>query len=144
MNRKKENIELMEIVSKPENINQVEARTEHLAKELGFNEDDCVSLGIAVTEVVANAITHGNKRDQNKKVKVKFVFTDKVFEIHIRDQGPGFKPDSIDDPLKPENLLKESGRGIFIVRSLMDKVEYNFFKDGSEVVLIKNIPSPKK
>ena len=133
-------VQVIEIPSDPVHINRIESQTEMLAKRVGFDEDECVNLGIAVTEVVANAITHGNKKDANKKVVVTFRYSESFIEISIRDQGKGFKPENVDDPLKPENLYKESGRGIFIVKSLMDKVSYNFYDNGSEVVLFKSIP----
>ena len=139
MARIKEKVIEIAIPSIPEKIHFVEAKTEKLAKKLGFDEDTCDNLGIAVTEVVANAITHGNKKDKSKKVHIKFVYTNKVFKIHIRDEGTGFKPEEIANPLEPENIYKESGRGIFIVKTLMDDVKYMFDKNGSEIILIKKI-----
>jgi len=135
----KEKVIEIAIPSEPEQIHVVEAQTEKLAKKLGLDEDTRDSLGIAVTEVVANAITHGNRKDKTKKVFIKFVFSNKFIKIHIRDEGPGFKPDELANPLEPENIYKESGRGIFIVKSLMDDVKYTFNKNGSEIVLIKKI-----
>ncbi len=139
MAKGKENIIEISIPSEPDKIHFVEAETEKLAKELGFDEDTCDNLSIAVTEVVANAITHGNKKDKTKKVFIKYVFSDKVLKIHIRDEGRGFKPENIANPLEPENIYKESGRGIFIVNTLMDDVKYLFDQNGSEIILIKKI-----
>ena len=139
MAKRKENVYEISIPSEPEKIHVVESETEKLAKKLGFDEDTCDSLGIAVTVVVANAITHGNKKDKSKKVYIKFVYTNKIFKIHIRDEGKGFKPESIANPLDPENIFKESGRGIFIVNTLMDDVKYMFDENGSEIILIKKI-----
>ncbi|MBN2410422.1 ATP-binding protein [candidate division KSB1 bacterium] len=137
MAKGKEKIIEIAIPSEPDKIHYVEAETEKLAKKLGFDEDTCDNLGIAVTEVVANAITHGNKKDKTKKVYIKYVFSDKVLKIHIRDEGRGFKPENIANPLEPENIYKESGRGIFIVNTLMDDVKYLFDRNGSEIILIK-------
>ena len=139
MVKRKETIIEISIPSVPDKIHFVEEETEKLAKKLGFDEDTCDSLGIAVTEVVANAITHGNKKDKSKKVYIKYVYTDKVIKIHIRDEGRGFKPENIANPLDPENIFKESGRGIFIVNTLMDDVKYMFDENGSEIILIKKL-----
>jgi serine/threonine-protein kinase RsbW len=128
----------MIIPSKVSQIQVVEERAEKIAENLGFNEDERDSLAIAITEVVANAINHGNKRAKDKNVHVKFKTTTKSFIIHVQDEGEGFKPDELADPLKPENLLKESGRGIFIVKTLIDDVQYKFRKTGTEVILTKH------
>lgn len=129
----------MVIFSDPENIKKVEAKTERLAKRIGFSEDELDSLAISVTEIVANAIYHGNKRDNHKRVFIKFECRDKSIRISVRDEGPGFNPDQVANPLAPENLFKESGRGIFIVKTLMDDVRFKFLKDGTEIILIKKI-----
>ena len=128
----------MIIPSRVSQIQVVEERAEKIAKKLGFDENERDSLAIAITEVVANAINHGNKRAKDKNVHVKFVTTTKSFIIQVRDEGEGFNPDELADPLKPENLLKESGRGIFIVKTLIDDVQYKFRKTGTEVILIKH------
>ncbi len=128
----------MIIPSKVSQIQVVEERAEKIAKKLGFGEDERDSLAIAITEVVANAINHGNKRAKDKNVHVKFITTQKSFIIHVKDEGEGFNPDELADPLKPENLLKESGRGIFIVKTLIDDVQYKFRKTGTEVILTKH------
>ena len=135
----------MVIPSDPDQIQSVEQKTEELAKKAGFNEDDCDSLAIAVTEIVANAINHGNKRNIKKKVRVRFEIENHVLTIKVLDQGVGFDPKKLKNPLDPENLYKESGRGIFIVKTLMDGVEFRFLKSGTEVTLTKaktNASSP--
>ena len=128
----------MVIPSEPGHIQTVERKAEELALQLGFTEDERDSLAIAVTEVVANAILHGNKKIKSKKVFVKFVVSNRTLEIHVRDEGGGFKPEEVADPLQPENLYKDSGRGIFIVKTLMDEVKYHFNKTGTNVILIKH------
>ena len=125
----------------PSDISQiqiVEAKAEKIAQRLGFSEDECDSLAIAVTEIVANAINHGNKRNKQKSVYVKFIIKNNTFEIHVKDEGEGFDPNEIADPLKPENILKDSGRGVFIVKALVDDVKYKFDKTGTKVILIKH------
>ncbi|MBN2000499.1 ATP-binding protein [candidate division KSB1 bacterium] len=137
MTRKAENIKKMVISSKPENIHIVEQETEKIARKIGFCEDDLDSLAISVTEVVANAIMHGNGKDASKKVYIEFIYSKKQIEIHVRDEGIGFNPEGIANPLEPENLFKESGRGIFIVKTLMDDVSYKFHSSGTEIILLK-------
>lgn len=126
------------IPSLPDQIQAVEEKAEELATLAGFNEDDRDSLAIAITEMVANAIYHGNRGDASKKVHVRFVIDGEKLSIFIQDEGGGFNPKSLADPLKPENLLKDSGRGIFIVRTLMDDVRFKFSKTGTTVILVKN------
>lgn len=133
---KKQKIELV-IPSQISRIRQVEEKAEEIARGIGFSEDECDSLAIAVTEVIANAINHGNKRDKKKHVHIAFVTQNKSLEIHVRDEGEGFNPEEVANPLDPENLLKDSGRGIFIVNTLMDKVQFKFHENGTEVILTK-------
>jgi serine/threonine-protein kinase RsbW len=137
LNKASKNISEMVIYSDPENIKKVESRTERLAKKMGFSEEELDSLAISVTEIVANAIYHGNRKDKSKRVFIKFVTSAKKFVIHIRDEGVGFNPNLVANPLAPENLFKESGRGIFIVKTLMDEVKFKFLKKGTEIILTK-------
>lgn len=125
------------IISRLEEIGTVEKVAEKAADAMNFNEEEKDSLAIAVTEAVNNAIIHGNKKDIKKKVRVKFVLQENKLVVTVKDEGKGFDPDSISDPLAPENLLKESGRGIFILSTLMDEVKFNFRKNGTEIKLIK-------
>jgi serine/threonine-protein kinase RsbW len=132
-------VEKISIPSDPDKIQLVERKTERFATRIGLSEDDIDSLGIAVTEVVSNAIKHGNRGDISKKVHIEFTVEDRCVKVVIRDEGKGFDPDDIANPLDPENLYKDSGRGIFIVKELMDDVGYRFNKKGTEIILIKKI-----
>jgi len=125
------------IFSDLNNIGQVERVTEQIANYMHFSDDDKDSLAIAVTEIVGNAINHGNKRDITKKVSVDFEYQNDTIVVTISDEGKGFNVLEIENPLAPENLLKESGRGIFIVRALMDNVEFITTSNGSSVRLTK-------
>jgi serine/threonine-protein kinase RsbW len=125
------------IPSSLEQIETVEEMAEKAADVMNFNEDEKDSLAIAVTEAVNNAIIHGNKEDKKKTVTIKFAFDDNKLIVSIKDQGEGFNPQNVSDPLAPENLLKESGRGIFILSSLMDDVSFNFGTGGTEIIMIK-------
>ncbi len=126
----------MTIRSSLEEIEAVEKMAERAADKMKFSEEERDSLAIAVTEAVNNAIIHGNKQDRRKRVNLRFDFEGEKLIVKIKDQGTGFNPDKISDPLAPENLLKESGRGVFILSTLMDEVKFNFDK-GTEITLVK-------
>ncbi|RKX19734.1 MAG: ATP-binding protein, partial [Candidatus Zixiibacteriota bacterium] len=96
-------------------------------------------VAISVSEIVDNAIFHGNSGDVNKKVTVKIDIRKDEVEVVITDQGRGFDSDSIPNPVEKSNILKRVGRGIFIVRSLMDSVDFNFTSTGTRVVIKKRI-----
>ena len=117
----------------------VEELAETVADEAGLTGEDKDNLAIAVTEAVINAIIHGNKKEESKKVYIDFDVSKKKIKISVRDEGNGFDPDKLSDPLAPENILKESGRGIFILRSLMDKVDFLFSSLGTKVIMTKKI-----
>ena len=130
------------VPSLPESVETVEQLVEEHIRSLNFSDEECDSIAIAVTEAVNNAIYHGNKQDPDKMVEFEmFSYKDEVRFI-IRDQGTGFDPKGLPDPLLPENLLKESGRGIFIVKSLMDKVEFDFTPTGTTITLQKRRGAP--
>jgi len=135
--KKRKNEFEMTIPSSLEHIETVEKLCEKAADKMKFNEEDKDSLAIAITEAVNNAILHGNKQNENKHVTIKFLFEDRKLICKITDEGEGFNPNNVGDPLAPENLLKESGRGIFILSSLMDDVKYAFSENGTEIILTK-------
>jgi len=121
-----------------ETINHAEEQATKIAAAAGFSEDDTMSIAMAVREAAVNAVLHGNAYDPGKKVTLAFEQNDKDLTIVVRDQGKGVDVDSIPDPLAPENLLKQSGRGIFLMRSLMDEVQIHASETGTEVKLIKH------
>ena len=123
------------ISSQLSELAKVEQISETVSDKMGFNQDEKDNLAIAITEVVGNAIVHGNKQDPDKKVFVQFhIYTDRL-HVEIQDEGDGFDPEQVDDPLDPANLMKESGRGIFILQNLIDAVEFEFSKSGTKVHL---------
>jgi serine/threonine-protein kinase RsbW len=97
------------------------------------------NLNLAVSEALSNAMVHGNKLDPNKNVVVYIEIANDKVELGIKDSGKGFDPNSVPDPTKPENILKDSGRGIHIMRSFIDEVVYNFSDEGTELKLIISI-----
>jgi serine/threonine-protein kinase RsbW len=139
MERDAERIEIT-ISSRFENIELVQVIAEHLCENAGLDEDGSHWIGMAVREAVANAIKHGNKLDVKKKVHATFELEGSELEITISDEGQGFDPSKVSDPLNPQNLLKTSGRGIFYMRTFMDRVQYTFQPGGgTSLVMTKNL-----
>ena len=128
-------------------LDLVQVVSDRLAQMLHFDEDALTWMEVAVRESVINAIKHGNKLDPSKMVTVQFTTRPAVdpteLEIRVRDQGEGFDPEALPDPLAPENLLKSSGRGIFFMRSFMDDVRLVRVPGGGmEVCLVKKVAPP--
>lgn len=122
-----------------ETVNSAEATATQMASDAGFGDDDVMKIAMAVREAAINAVLHGNAYDPGKKVSLNFERTGGELVITIRDQGKGIDLESIPDPLAPENLLKTSGRGIFLIRSFMDEVEIHPSHAGTEIKLIKHV-----
>ena len=119
--------------------------SEHLARTVGLDDDSVHWVTVAVRESVVNAIKHGNCYDVGKRVHVEFTsLQDKDglgLGILVRDEGCGFDPSSIADPLAPENLLKANGRGIFLMRSFMDEMSFERAEQGGmQVRMVKRVP----
>ena len=108
-------------------------------KACGMNESDGDDFAIAVTEIVNNAIHHGNNNNIEKKVYINIRIVKSKLEASIKDEGNGFNPDQIGNPLDPQNLMKESGRGIFLIKQLTDSLDFNFSDNGTEIIITKNI-----
>jgi len=122
----------------------VQVVSDHLCRRLGFDEDAMHWVSVAVRESVINAIKHGNRNDQRKMVHVEFTSSmdpdNGGITVRVRDEGEGFEPEEIADPLAPENVLKSSGRGIFLIRSFMDDVELRRAPQGGmEVRMVKKL-----
>jgi len=125
-----------------EYLDLVQTVTDCITSFMGFDDDTAHWIGMSVRESVTNAIQHGNRLDQTKKVDICFETEQEYLQITVRDQGNGFKIDDLPNPLDPENLLKPSGRGIFYIRSFMDKVEFKALSHGGmEVHMVKRISS---
>jgi len=122
-----------------ETVESAEQAASRIAVESGFDDDDVMKISMAVREAAINAVLHGNAYDPVKKVSVDFETTASDLIITIRDQGHGLDVNKIPDPLAPENLLKTSGRGIFIIRSFMDEVQIQPSQTGTEIKLIKHV-----
>jgi serine/threonine-protein kinase RsbW len=121
--------------SKPRNVGRVEGFLKKIGHVAHLDEIQEHKLMIALTEAVNNAILHGNRSREEKKVRVVCELQEDGVLFTVTDEGRGFKPDSVANPLREENLMKESGRGIFLMRTLMDRVEFHRHVGGMEVKL---------
>ena len=131
----------LDIASRFELLDSVGAVLAHVAGILGFDDEASHYMNVAVRESVVNAIKHGNKGDETKRVAVAFTLHPNALEVRVQDQGSGFDPSEVPDPTNPENLLKAAGRGIFFMRSFMDEVSYTFSpRGGTTVRLVKKVP----
>src|SRR5439155_3271656 len=115
----------LEFSSAFEMLDFVQVVSDHLARGVGLDEDSLHWVSVAIRESVINAIKHGNRNDASKHVFVEFETSQASvpeLAIRVRDEGEGFDPETLANPLDPENLLKSSGRGIFLIRNFMDDV----------------------
>jgi serine/threonine-protein kinase RsbW len=125
-------------------VDLVQVVCDRMGQLAEFDEDAVHWIGVAVRESVINAIKHGNREHPDKLVTIEFAFTpiDAPTElvVCVTDQGEGFEPQEVADPLAPENVLKSSGRGIFFMRSFMDDVQlYRAPDGGMEVRMVKKL-----
>jgi serine/threonine-protein kinase RsbW len=109
-----------------------------MAQRAGFDEDDLLRIGMAVRESMVNAVVHGNRYNANKKVRFSVAHEGGRYTVRIADEGEGFDFEAVPDPLQPENLMRTSGRGLFLIRSFMDEfLMAHLEQGGTEVTLIK-------
>lgn len=126
----------IEIESDPNNLITIEEFVNYFAKDLGLSEEQLSVLLLAVTEAATNAIIHANKCDVKKLVKIHAQIENSKLVVKIKDEGKGFDPTALPDPTRPENLLKDSGRGVFLMKVYMDEVKYNNTPSGLETILV--------
>jgi len=127
----------IEFASKAVNISLVEDFIDNVIKDHNIKEDLFGNILVAVTEGANNAIIHGNKEDESKKVTITVEDKDSKLTFFIEDEGEGFDPDSLPDPTAPENLEKPTGRGIFLIKQLADHAL--FHNNGRKVEIRFNI-----
>jgi serine/threonine-protein kinase RsbW len=125
-------------------VDLVQVLSDRMGEMAVFDEDAIHWVGVAVRESVINAIKHGNRENYDKLVTVEFTFTPVAepgeLVVRVLDEGEGFDPQEVADPLAPENILKSSGRGIFFMRSFMDDVVLRRGADGGmEVRMVKKL-----
>jgi serine/threonine-protein kinase RsbW len=137
----------LEFTSTFEMLDFVQVVSDHLARGIGLDEDSLHWVSVAIRESVINAIKHGNRNDAGKRVFVEFETATRAdvpeLAIRIRDQGEGFDPEQVANPLDAENLLKSSGRGIFLIRNFMDDVQLQRAPEGGmEIRMVKRVQPP--
>ena len=123
----------------------VQVVSDYIGRMSGLDEDSLHWVSVAVRECVVNAIKHGNRNDESKRVVVEFSpvppHNPEELVIRVEDEGEGFDPQELADPLAPENILKSSGRGIFLIRNFMDDVQLQRGKHrGMEIRMVKKVP----
>jgi serine/threonine-protein kinase RsbW len=110
------------LTSTLESVDRAEAEVSRIAAEGGFAEEEVFQIGMAVREGMVNAVVHGNRYSEKKKVRLTVISEPARFVIRIEDEGEGFDLQSIPDPTAEENLLRQSGRGLLLIRSFVDEV----------------------
>lgn len=135
----------LDIASRFEMLDVVQTVLTQCCAIAGFEEEAVHYMAVAVRESVVNAIKHGNEQEESKRVHLQFTIHERTLEIQVRDEGKGFDPATVADPLAPENLLRAYGRGIFFMRQFMDEVTHSFpAKGGTLVRLVKRVPVTPK
>ena len=128
----------LEMTSRIEMLQTADVLVSHLARVAGFDDNAVDDIRVALDESVVNAILHGNRLDATKRVTLEVALLPGSLELRIQDEGGGFDPASVPDPLAPENMLRTGGRGILLMRSLMDEVRFSrSAKGGTELTLVK-------
>lgn len=129
--------EEISIANDPQHVQELIEITERKIIEASIPGDIADDVSIALLEAVNNAIIHGNQRNFNKNVTIRLTIADRQIELVVSDEGSGFDPAQLDDPSKPENIFRPTGRGLFFIRQLMDEVEINSSTAGSEIIMRK-------
>jgi serine/threonine-protein kinase RsbW len=130
------------IASRFENIELVQAVVDEALKEKGVADDTRHWVGLALREAVANAIKHGNRQDPEKQVEIEATIDSGRLELRIADEGDGFDPSAVADPLAEENRFRASGRGIFYMKRFMDEVEYATSPSGGTALTLRKRLEP--
>lgn len=128
---------MFDISSKIENLRIVEKAVDEISTDYNLSSELYGNILIATIEAANNAILHGNKLDESKRVNIKFKIDDKFLSVTIKDQGNGFDYSNIPDPTAPENIEKINGRGVFLMERLSDKIVFS--DNGTKVELLFNI-----
>jgi serine/threonine-protein kinase RsbW len=135
----------LEFSSSLDVLEVVAVMSDQVGRLIGLNDDAMHWVTMAVRESVINAVRHGNQNDQHKRVFVEFILNrapdPEGLTVRVRDEGEGFDPSGVADPLSPENVLKSGGRGVFLIRSFMDEVVLQRAPEGGmEIRMVKHLP----
>ncbi|PNW61797.1 UNVERIFIED_CONTAM: hypothetical protein BEN50_25745 [Euhalothece sp. KZN 001] len=131
-------LQTLTLQSTYEEIERIEKLLNDLQQEFGFSDEFYARLMLGVSEAATNGILHGNKLDASKTVEIKAFKDGRKLVFESKDQGKGFDPEAIPDPLAEENLLKTSGRGVFLMKEYADDVSYS--ENGTRLTLTFNLP----
>ncbi|MCX7875875.1 MAG: ATP-binding protein [Melioribacteraceae bacterium] len=127
------------VKSNPEVLPELEENIVEIAKSLKLDPIKINTLALSFSEAISNSMKHGNQYSDKKNVEIDvYTENDKLY-ISLKDEGTGFDISSVPDPTKPENILKESGRGIHIMKNFLDDLVYNFLPNGTQVILVINL-----
>jgi len=125
-----------EYESTKKSLQNIEPLLNKIKEQIPIHLEKYYKILIAVSEAVNNAIIHGNKLDRNKKVKIDIKANKEKIEILVEDEGTGFDVDSLADPRTPENIMKESGRGVLLIKELSDISKFNKMENGYSVFMV--------
>ena len=128
------------IESNPSSIAEVCKQILPKLEAHSFSREDIFAVHLALEEALINAIKHGNKMDPKKEVKIEYLVTSDKVEISMTDEGVGFNPEIVPDPRLGENLYKSEGRGLLLIQSYMDEVEFN--KQGNSMRIVRYREKP--
>jgi serine/threonine-protein kinase RsbW len=127
------------LASRLEELERVDEASLRCARHAGLDEGRSTEVAIAVVEAVTNAIMHGNREDQSKVVRVQYACVPGTIKVTVHDEGAGFDPTCLPDPTDPDRCMRCSGRGIYIMRHVMDSVEFDV-SNGTTVTMTKGVP----
>jgi serine/threonine-protein kinase RsbW len=127
---------VLSIPGRLEYLDLVDNVIEAVNELMAFKEEEATAVSISVIEAGTNAIQHGCLNETSKRVELRFMVEKSQLTIEVEDPGRGFDPDALPDPTSPDNILKERGRGIFIIRQMMDEVDFDF-SAGTRLRMVK-------
>ncbi len=134
---------VIEVPSRLEHLDWLQQAAERIAALAGFDDEGCLDLGLAVREGAINAMKHAHGFDPDRLVRLEFAISATRFEVHVLDHGPGFDPAAMPDPTAPENLLRTSGRGLLLIRSLVDEMRIERLDHGMKVTFLRARPAAR-
>ncbi len=134
----------LDLGSRFENIELAQVVLKETLDQIGVDEDARHDVDLAVREAVTNAIKHGNEQNPDKQVHIDLLLEGDELVLRVADEGSGFDPSAVQDPLAPENILRPNGRGILFMRKFMDDIQYSLRPGGGTVVTMrKRLAGPK-
>jgi serine/threonine-protein kinase RsbW len=132
------------ILELPNDLRAIDRAVSYLidrGQEIGFSSERLrLNFRVGLTEALANAMLYGNARDPRKRVRVEAKVTGQVITVRVTDEGRGFNPASVTDPTLPRNRTRAGGRGLFLIRKLMDRVEFNDRGNSITMILFSEAP----